>query len=151
RDEDEVDVIPRQRKRSRWRGPAHRNLSHVSHRNDDRKLVAGREQCVSTLRWVSRRKLPRRTPGQRDVGHVDSDELHWYRARIANVHFNIADASAGSRARDLVVSGATPAIRSVLRCPIHNIPSNYDRTVLVEVEAADYIIDYLTKIGAFNL
>src|SRR5882672_8273617 len=36
-DEDEVDVVPRQRERSGRRGPAHRNLCHVSYRNHDRK------------------------------------------------------------------------------------------------------------------
>src|SRR5439155_16337019 len=66
-------------------------------------------------------------------------------------HFNITNTSSSSRARDLVVSSPTPAIRAVLHCAIHNIPGDYDRTVLVEVEAADYIIDYLTKISAFNL
>src|SRR2546430_5245335 len=53
-----------------------------------------------------------------------------YRARVANVHFNITNTSSSSRARDLIVSRATPAIRAVLRGAIHNIPGDYDRPVL---------------------
>lgn len=40
RHENEVDVVPRQRERSRRRGPPHRNLSHVPNRDDNRQQGA---------------------------------------------------------------------------------------------------------------
>src|SRR6266550_3524982 len=164
RDEDEVDVIPGQRERSRGRGPAHSNLNHIPHRNHNRKQRACRGLSTSTLGWISRRELPRWNTDQRDVSHVDCDERHRCRSGVPNIHFHIANTTAiGLARRNLVVSSAAPGIRAIAngfpcywrswasRSASYSIPSDYDRPVRIKVKTPDHIIDYLTKVGTFDL
>src|SRR5437879_31299 len=107
------------------------------------------------------------TSGQWYVGQVDCDELHGCRSGVPNVHFNITNTIAVSLARrNLVVSSAAPSIRAIAdgfprnrtnrrsrasRSASYSIPSNYDRPVRIKVKTPNHIIDYLTKIRAFDL
>src|SRR5256712_2537385 len=156
--------MPRQRERSRRRGPTHRNLSHVYHRNHNWKQRACRGLSTSTLGGISRRELPRWNADQWDVSHVDCDERLRCRSGVPNIHFHIADTPAiGLARRNLVVSSAAPGIRAIAngfpcygrswasRSASYSIPSDYDRPVRIKVKTPDHIIDYLTKIRAFDL
>src|SRR5207253_7948055 len=149
------------------RGPAHRNLTHIFHRNYDRQPHAYRYLHRSTMGWVSGRELPSRTSRQWYVSHVDCDERHGCRSGVSNVHFNIADTIAiGLPRRNLVVSSAAPCIRAIANgfprnrtnrrsrtsgSASYSIPSDYDRPVSIKVKTPNYIIDYLTKIGTLDL
>jgi hypothetical protein len=92
------------------------------------------------------------------------DELYWCSSSVPHVHLNIADTIAkGLAGRNLVVSSAAPGIRAIAngfpcdgiswasRSAGYSIPSDYDRPVRIKVKTPDHIIDYLTKIRAFDL